>query len=132
MGTVRTFLSNERRSARIRYEKASAVIDDVPDPASRAGAAPARPPPTPQARTRSRDAQADEALTRMRSALQGDTEALAVVELSLTGVDKPAEQAARLNMPVTRVYDAKDRINRCMRRIGRELASRQKEEEVAQ
>jgi DNA-directed RNA polymerase specialized sigma24 family protein len=121
MGAVRGHLSNERRSAQSRYEKPSEKVEQAPDPASMAPIA-----------TESREALAEEALARLRSLLKDDAEALAVVELKLAGVDKPAEQAVRLNMPETRVYDARDRIGRCVRRIRRELASRQQEEEVAQ
>jgi len=121
VGAVRGLLSNERRSAQIRYERPSALVEDAPDPASLAAIP-----------TGSREALAEEALARLRSLLRDDAEALAVVELTLAGVDKPAEQAARLNTLATRVYDARDRIHRCVRRIARELASRRQQEEVAQ
>jgi DNA-directed RNA polymerase specialized sigma24 family protein len=121
MGAVRGLLSNERRSAQSRYERPSALVERAPDPAS-PSAMPAD----------SREALAEEALARLRGLLNDDAEALAVLELKLAGVDKPAEQAARLNIPATRVYDARDRIRRCVDRIGRELASKRQQEEVAQ
>jgi len=93
-----------------------------PHPTSLTGIPPAR----------SNEDLAEEAMGRLRILLEGDAEALAVVELSLAGVDKPAEQAARLNIPVSRVYDARDRVGRCVRHIGRELATKQEEEEAAQ
>jgi hypothetical protein len=78
-----------------------------------------------------REARAAEMVDLLRVALAGDAEALGVLDLTIEGIGKSAEQAARLGVPVGKVYDAKDRIKRHGKRIARELAAEQ-EEEVAE
>ncbi len=117
MAAVRRTLSDERRSARSRYEAPSGILEDAPDPHADASS-------TPEAQE-ARDAAR---LARVRTALVKDSLALAILDLSTAGVAKPADQAARLGVAVNTVYDARDRLARCAKRIANEDAAEQKEE----
>jgi DNA-directed RNA polymerase specialized sigma24 family protein len=117
MAAVRSTLRHERRSARSRYETPSGILEDAPDPHADASS-------TPEAQE-ARDAAR---LARVRTALVKDSLALAILDLSTAGVAKPADQAARLGVAVNTVYDARDRLARCAKRIANEDAAEQKEE----
>jgi DNA-directed RNA polymerase specialized sigma24 family protein len=121
MRAVRTLLKDARQSAQSRYEQPSVDIDRQPAP----------PPSEPVV---AREARVSDALGRLRHALRDDAEALAVLDLTVEDVHKPAEQAARLGIPVGKVYDARDRIGRQVRRIGHEMADEasKEREEVAE
>jgi hypothetical protein len=49
-----------------------------------------------------------------------DSLALQVLDLLTSGIGKPADQAARLDVPITTIYDARDRLSRCAKRIAKE------------
>lgn len=100
-------LANERRSARARYEAPHGLLDEAPDAAMDTAAA------------TEREAEARAAMARLRDALAQDSTALAVVDLVIEGVGQAAEQAARLRLPVTAVYDARERISRLTRRLAK-------------
>ncbi len=109
-------LANARRSARARYEAADGLLDEAPDAGKDTAAA------------AEREAEASAAIARLRETLAEDPTALAVVDLVIEGVGRAADQAARLRLPVTAVYDARERITRLTRRLAKERAERQDEE----
>jgi DNA-directed RNA polymerase specialized sigma24 family protein len=115
-GSVVGALANARRSARARYESPDGLLDEAPHAAEDTTAAAAK------------EAEASAAIARLREALAQDPTALAVVDLVIEGVDKPADQASRLGLPVTAIYDARERITRQTRRLAKERAERQDEE----
>jgi DNA-directed RNA polymerase specialized sigma24 family protein len=117
MRAIRQAIHNMRRSAQNRHEETSDAVDEAPDP--KAGAL---------AEAHEREARVADTFARARAALADDADALAVLDLMVEGVAKPAAQAARLNIPVGRVYDAADRIGRTVRRIAREQAAKWAEE----
>jgi DNA-directed RNA polymerase specialized sigma24 family protein len=121
MRAVRTLLKDARQSAQSRYETPAVDIDRKAAP----------PPGEPVV---AREARESDALARLRHALREDAEALTVLDLTVEGVEKPAEQAARLGIPVGKVYDARDRIGRQVRRIRHEMADEasKEREEVAE
>jgi DNA-directed RNA polymerase specialized sigma24 family protein len=113
-GSVVGALANARRSARARREVLDGSLDDdAPHAAADALAVAAK------------EAQASAAIARLREALAQDATALAVVDLIVEGVGKPADQATRLSLPVTTVYDARERIARLTRRLAKEQAESQ-------
>jgi DNA-directed RNA polymerase specialized sigma24 family protein len=116
MMAVRRTLSNDRRRPVHRYEVPSSTAKDVPEPT----VDPSSSPEALEAREAAR-------LARVGLALANDTLALQILDLLVSGVSKPADQAARLGLPVGAVYDARDRLSRCARRIAKEDAEAQKE-----
>jgi DNA-directed RNA polymerase specialized sigma24 family protein len=116
MMAVRRGLSNERRRPRYRHEAPFDGVEDAPDPHADGASSP-----------EARDAREAGRLEQLRLALAKDTLALQVLDLVSSGVGKPADQAARLGVPVATVYDARDRLARCAKRIAKDGAEEQKE-----
>ena len=116
MAAVRRTLSHERHSARYRHEAPFDDVKDAPDP----HADPASSPEALKARDAAR-------LEQLRLALAQDTLALQVLDLVTAGIAKPADQAAPLGLPISAIYDARDRLSRCAKRIAKEDAEEQKE-----
>ncbi len=108
LGVVASLMSHAKERAARVPEVPGGVPDDAPAPISDRLPAPER------------EARYAAALARLRAALEGDAIALAVVDLTSEGVDKPAELAARLGAKVELVYDARDRIARHVRRIAKQ------------
>jgi DNA-directed RNA polymerase specialized sigma24 family protein len=120
MATVRRILGHEHKSARHRYEAPSDTVEDAPDPHGD--------PSSTQEATAAREA---DRLEQVRLALEGDTLALQVLDLLTSGVTRAVDQAAHLGVPVGTVYDARDRLSRCARRIAKGAAEGQKEGRTA-
>jgi DNA-directed RNA polymerase specialized sigma24 family protein len=110
MGIVRSLVANERRSARRKYESPSDTVDALPDLS-----------PTAKALEQRRQERGETALAQLIDSLKGDARALDVVRLVQNGVEKPAKQAAELRCHVQEIYDARDRIQRHVRRIAAAL-----------
>jgi DNA-directed RNA polymerase specialized sigma24 family protein len=130
MAAVRRILGHERHSARHRHEvpfkrvedahddveDAHDDVEDAPDPHTDTASFP-----------EAREEREAGRFEQVRLALAQDSLALQVLDLWTSGVAKPADQAARLGVPVTTVYDARDRLSRCARRIAKEGGEGQKE-----
>jgi DNA-directed RNA polymerase specialized sigma24 family protein len=112
--TVRRVLSDQRRRSAHGYETPSDAVEDAPDPHADAASSPEA--------TEAREAAR---LARIRLTLASDTLALQVLDVLMSGTGKPADQAARLGVPVQAIYDARDRLARCARRIAKEDAEEQ-------
>ena len=116
MAAVRRILGHERHSARYRYEAPFDNVEDAPDPHAETASSP-----------EAREAREAGRLNQVRLALAKDSLALQVLDLLTSGIGKPADQAARLGLPITTIYDARDRLSRCAKRIAKGDAEEQKE-----
>jgi hypothetical protein len=109
-GVVRSLISHARARSERRQEAPGGILEDAPAPVSDRAPAPVR------------EARYSAAIARLRADLSGDADALAVLDFTVAGVDKPAEIAERLGVDVGVVYDARDRIGRHARRIAKQAA----------
>jgi hypothetical protein len=103
-------MSHARARSEQRREAPGGILEDAPAPISDRAPAPVR------------EARYSAAIARLRADLSGDVDALAVLDFTVAGVDKPAEIAERLGVDVGVVYDARDRIGRHVRRIAKQAA----------